>query len=99
MTSYLIEKLYLNSKHFKIVALNDDMISETCNDSGGENDVILNYKEGGFSFIKIKYFTMIVSMRCTYSLDFIPARKYTIPALFIERSWDTWQVNQKRGKY
>lgn len=44
-------------KHFKTIALNDDLFSEVCNDSGSKNDVILKKKKkNGFSSMKMKQF-------------------------------------------
>lgn len=36
----------INLKCFKMIALNDGLRSETRNDSGEENDLILNIKDG-----------------------------------------------------
>lgn len=32
---------FVELKHFKMIALKDDLISEACRDSSGENDAIL----------------------------------------------------------
>lgn len=52
---------FIKLKHFKTIALNDCLFSEACSDLDRENYEFLIRKDG-FQFVKLKYFTMKVSL-------------------------------------
>lgn len=54
---------FIELKYFRTIALNDYLISEACSDPDCENDCTLELNNG-FSSIKMKYFTIILSICC-----------------------------------